>query len=282
MVKAGRPPEFLRRVHNRPVVRRRGRILVLLQLLSVPAGVALGGLLAYAAEHAIRETDLFRLREVRLEEVPGALRPTVRQRLAPLLGRNLLTTDLRPWREGLEELPLVRRAHLRRLLPHALHVRVEPPSPWGVIDADDGPFLVTAEGVLLGAAGDDARDLPHLRVPGLQLAPAREGAPVAAVAPPAGGMAAAVRLFAWLRAHAAALPGPAERVTLSADGLRVRLAQPPLTVVVGDATRLDEQADALAIWLEAGPPAAAAVDLRFRGMVVVRDPSADALAAARE
>ncbi|MFW6198831.1 MAG: cell division protein FtsQ/DivIB, partial [Acidobacteriota bacterium] len=162
----GRPPQFLRRVHNRPAMRRRGSLAVLLRLLLVAAGLGIGGGGAWMAWTQVVESPVFHLRGLDLQEVPAHLRGPVEATLDPARGHNLVMLDLDRLRVWVERIPQVHTASLRRQLPETLAVKVTERRPWGTLRTDDGLWLVDREGVVLKRLGRPEPGLPRVHLPG--------------------------------------------------------------------------------------------------------------------
>ncbi|MEE9275888.1 MAG: FtsQ-type POTRA domain-containing protein, partial [bacterium] len=142
--------------------------------------------------HAVRwarTSPLFAMEEVVLTGY-RTLAPEEIIRLSALSsGMNLFEADLEGVRGRIEAHPWVRRARVRRRLPHAVHVEIEERLPVALIG---GGAAVDREGVILGPAPRSGACLPRLE--GYEKAGARPGE---ALGGPdaAAGLAAAV-LFA--------------------------------------------------------------------------------------
>ncbi len=272
MVTTSRPrqPQFMRRVQNRPALRRKGSLVVLAQLLLVASGVAVGGGIAYWAHDYIMNNSTFRLRRLLLDGVPEGLHVTVRQELASADNANLLLTDLGPLQARLRQVPQIRAATLRLVLPDAVEVYVELRAPWGRLQTLDGVFLISSDGVVLREAGVDDSELPRLRLQ-VDLAStldARRRLPEKA--PGARWLPAAVRIVDWMRTVA---PRDLDRAELLLAEEGVFTLMDGWKILLGDDARLDAKAANLRAVLAGSPPApGSVVDLRFRDMVVVRDP----------
>jgi len=268
-----RPPQFLRRVQNRPAVRRKSNLAVFAQLMLVASGVGIGGAIGWFAYDAMMSTETFRLRDLALEGTPESLRDRVRTELSPAFGSNLLVLDLEPLRRRVERIPEVQSATIRRLLPGTVEVGVVARRTWGRVVAEDGDWAVSRDGIVLGPARG-------IVGPGLDLViecplgPALDATRrLPANLPGIGSFVDAVRIAEWLQAEGVGQFGtigalrldPRGVILLSADG------QPP--VLVGSATALGDKAERLRALAQQDPPdPTSLVDLRYRDMVVVREP----------
>lgn len=264
-----RPPQFLRRVQNKPAIRRRSNLFVFLQLLLVASGLAVGGLAAWGVHHWVHTNQVFRLRNLALQSVPQHLMPTVHERLDPHRGANLLLADLGRIRRTLETVPQVERARVRRNLPDTVEISLVIRPVWGTLQGTDARVEVSADGVVLGPASDDS--------PG---AAVRIGAPIRdavgkdgklrAEVPGAGRLRDAVAIRAWLGANDPAAFGPIDHYRLEPDGVVVVRADRPWEIAIGAAERLAAKAENLAALLRQEPPTEPSrIDLRYRDMVVV-------------
>lgn len=276
----GRSPQFLRRVHNRPAIRRRSNLAVFLQLLLVTSGLAVGGGLAWGVYHWVHHNETFRLRRLMLEQVPTDLQAVVRTRLDRARNANLLLLDVGSLQARLESIPQVQTARIRRVLPDAVEVEVVPRSPWGVLDAEDVRVLVSRDGTVLGPAHGAQDSLPRL----VLAAPIGDRLDDRSRLPQGvTGVAAfddAVRTQEWLAAHAPFAFGRVGYYRLDAIGVVLVLADHPWEIGLGDSADLQAKVDDLrALLVEDPPQGPSFVDLRYRDMVVVRDleapPSSD-------
>lgn len=267
----GRPPQFLRRVHNRPALRRRSSVAVFLQLLLVASGLAIGGGLAWGTYHWVHNNDTFRLRRLMLDAVPLELQAPVRARLDPARNANLLLLDVELLQAGLETIPQVQAARIRRVLPDAVEVEVVARAPWAMLEAADRRVLVARDGTVLGPARA-VSDLPRLRLPtslGDNLGP-RAGLP--RQVPGIDGFDDAVRVHEWLAASAPFAFGRVDHYRLDPEGVVLVLADRPWEIGLGDSASLEGKAANLQALLAEDPPDGPAfIDLRYRDMVVVRD-----------
>lgn len=276
----GRPPQFLRRVHNRPAMRRRSSLAVFFQLLLVVSGLAVGGGLAWAGHYWVHNNDTFRLRRLLLDSVPTDLRAAVRARLEPLRDANLLLLDVEVLQGGLEAIPQVQTARIRRILPDAVEVEIVPRPAWGRVDAADVGLLVARDGTVLGPARGDMASLPRLVV---RTSLGKPAGPDDRLPPDAPGIDAfddAVRIHEWLAANSPFAFGRVDHYRLGVNGVVLVLADRPWEIGIGDSASLAAKAANLdALLAESPPQGPSFIDLRYRDMVVVRDqegqPSAD-------
>ncbi len=121
----------------------------------------LGGLWAGGRLLWQREPIYFPVRVIRLEgEVRHLSLPALQSRISSRLSGGILTQDLAQLRAGVEALPWVKRAGIRRVWPDRLVIWIEERKPvayWG----EDG--LVTASGVVFRPKSDaQPEDLPRL------------------------------------------------------------------------------------------------------------------------
>ena len=268
----GRPPQFLRRVHNRPALRRRGHFLALLRLAGVAGGLLVGGFAAFAVYgHAI-DSHTFMLREVVLDEVPPSLIDAVEARVSPALGRNLLVLDLQALRRRIERLPRVQRARVRRLLPDRIEVVVEERLPWARLEATDGSYLIDKEGAILAADDGAARQLHRIRIAAAIAAAVKTSHRLPEGVAGADRLHDAVQILASLPASPATPLGRIEYARLDPEGVTLVTGGGLLEILLGDSSALEEKFLNLTALLQAAPPMGPCqVDLRFRDQVIVRD-----------
>ena len=122
-------PQFMRRVKNRPALRHRGYVRAMIRPI---VAASLLSALVYGAHYGYQRaltSPALSIQSVRLHQVPNMLIDPVRARLKPAYGANLLALDLVALRASIEELPAVRRASVRRVLPNGLVVSVEAREP---------------------------------------------------------------------------------------------------------------------------------------------------------
>lgn len=275
MVTGNRPPQFLRRVRNRPSLRRRSRLHAMIRAIGVVGGIVVLGLGARLAWDQALATERLALRRVVLHQVPAMLIEPVRARLAPRYGQNLLSMDLGEVRESVEALPAVRSASVRRVLPDGLVVSVQARRPLALLEAAAGRWLVDEEGVVLGTpvpGGDVGADLLRVRI-GLadhrQLRPGQRATRLPEVG---SDLLAALSTVVWLREHDAELGRPLDHIRIDGDGVVLVAGPPALEVVVGDASELDAKVSAVRTLLHSDPPEGpSCIDARYRDMLVVED-----------
>lgn len=273
MVGAGRKrsPKYLRRVRNRPALRRRSRLRVLLRFVLVVGGLAVGGLAAWLAFHHSVNSPTLALRQIVVDGAPPGLERQVRGRLSPALGTSLLMLDLEELQRVVVRLPRVRHATVRRRLPSSIEVSVEPRVARATVEASDGALqLVDAEGVLLGPSEEPAPELPLLRL--------RAGTSASTEAAEAGerspSLAMALRVLDWLERSGPGVVPPVDHLALDDRGVALVFAD-GLEAVIGDDGSLADKMEGLQALLADDPPETpAVVDLRFTDMVIVRDPTA--------
>ena len=271
MVGHGRPPQFLRRVHNRPRLRRKSRIVVILQLCGVVAGLGVGGIGAYFAYDWALRAEAFALERITLDPIPPELEPAVRAALEPTLGLNLLVMDLEQVKRRIEAIPQVRTATVRRVLPDALEIGVRARTAWARLETPDAAYVIDREGTVLAHASDATSALPRIEI----RASIEDRIPRNGRVPDVTGaewLPAAVRVSDWLLEVGANGFGRVDRILLDETGVTVVLLDAPWSVRLGDAVRLDEKLESMrALMLDVPPAPSSVVDLRFRDMIVVTD-----------
>lgn len=267
----GRPPQFLRRVKNRPSLRRRSRIHAMIRALLLLALVGLLGYGAWAGYEMALNTPALALRRVVLQQVPSDLIEPIRARLVPHYGENLFTLDLLELQHAVEGLPEVRGASIRRVLPDGLSVRVDPRRPRVRLVAADGEYVIDRDGVVIAAPQRATGDLLSVQVGDVKLE-ARRGQSVL-LAPGIGPqIASAVAIIEWLEREDIPLPRPLDHLRTGSEGVVLVLTQPTLEVVLGDERGLREKVLALHALLAADPPTRpSTVDVRYKDMLVVRE-----------
>lgn len=265
-----RPPQFLRRIQNRPALRRRSSLAVFAQLMLVASGIAFGGALAYFGYGYAVTSSIFALRQLDLRQVPEELRPAVRQRLAPALGANLLALSLDPLRESLEAIPVVESARLRRQLPSGLEAGVELRTTWGVLEANDGSWGVSRDAVILGPASAKDAALPHLRIREA-LTPALDATrrlPESVVG--VSYFADAIVIAESLAAEVPSWLGEVRHLRLTRKGVVVVPARHAWELLLGDSAELATKLAGGAAYTRQRPvPPGATIDLRTLEQVVV-------------
>lgn len=269
--RASRPPQFLRRVRNRPSLRRRSRLHAMIRAIGVAGGVAVVAFgVRFGLDWALT-TEALALRRVVLHQVPAMLIEPVRAQLTPRYGQNLLALDLAELRSAVETLPAVRQASIRRVLPDGLVVSVEPRRPRALLSTAAGTWVVDSDGVVLESGDGDAA-LARVVVadrPDLTLAPGDLVSSIPGVGPR---LAAALAVVERLDEGAGLLVRPIDHVRIDGEGVVLVLASPALEVVVGDDRDLERKLAAVRLLLRADPPGGpATIDARYQDMLVVRD-----------
>lgn len=276
MVAAGRKrsPKHLRRVRNRPALRRRSRLRVLMRFVLVVGGLGIGGAIAWAALHHSVNSPTLALRQIVVQGVSPALERQVRGRLSPALGTSLLMLDLEELQRVVVRLPRIRHATVRRRLPSSIEVSVEPRVAHAVVESTDGDLqLVDAEGVLLGPSDEPAAELPRLRLRAGGSGPAEAGERSPS-------LAMALRVLHWLERSGPDTVSPVDHLALDERGVTLVFAD-GLEALVGDDRSLADKMEGLQALLADDPPnTPAVIDLRFSDMVIVRDPADSASARA--
>ena len=262
-------PQFMRRVKNRPALRHRGYLRAMIRPI---AGVGVVIALVYGAQHAYQRaltSPALSIQSVRLHQVPTMLIEPVRARLKPAYGQNLLALDLLSLRRSIEELPAVRAATVRRVLPGGVVVGVEARQPAARVVGAQATYVVDREGVVLDAYARQRGRLPEIRliddgnlraVPGDQVTlDAHFGAP----------LASALAVLDWLAASNGEVPPTVRHLRLDDSG--VVLVSGRLEIIVGDEHHMDSKMSAVRSLLYANPPTEPSViDARYADMLVVR------------
>ena len=272
MVDRSRSPHFLRRVQNRPALRRKSSLVVFLQLSLVSSGLAVGGAIGYLANDYLVRHQTFRLAHLQLDETPAGLRTLVEDALRPAFGADLLTADMAAFQRRIERIPEVRTAAVRRLLPDGLAVTVEAHPAWGRLRTSDGHFLLARNGIILGAASDADSTLPELQID-LELLPVLDASRELPIELAGLNMFGdAVRIVDWLAGEGAGQFGRVAGFRLDHRGVIVVPADGSAPVLLGGSANLAEKAERVrALRAREEPPTTSLVDLRYRDMVVVRD-----------
>ena len=190
--------------------------------LLIAFALLVGALLAW---FVARESSLFGVREVRVEEAPPLVAAQVRRALRDELGRSLLKVDVGAAERALEQLPTVQSATLDRAFPNELHVVVVPERAVALVRQGSHSAIVSARGRVMRKVDRVARpELPRIWVPrNVDLTPGRITE---------GQLAVAVRAVTPLAAGG--FPGRVSSVRATADELTLRLRS-GLEVRLGDA-----------------------------------------------
>ena len=141
-------PQFMRRVKNRPALRHRGYLHAMIRPIVV---ASLLSALAYGAYYGYQRaltSPALSIQSVRLHQVPNMLIEPVRARLKSAYGKNLLALDLVALRASIEELPAVRSAGVRRVLPDGLVVSIEARTPKVRVVGERHAYIIDRDGVV--------------------------------------------------------------------------------------------------------------------------------------
>ena len=262
-------PQFMRRVKNRPALRHRGYLHAMIRAIAV-AGVLVA--LFYGGQYGYQKaltSPALSVQSVRLHQVPTMLIEPVRARMKPAYGQNLLALDLLSLRRSIEELPAVRSAGVRRVLPSGLVVSIEARQPVALVVGEQRSYVVDRDAVVLDAYENGHSRLPEIRVVDggeLQSAPGHY-----LTEDPTFGRSiiAAIGVVEWLAASDGALPRSVQHLRVDTSG--VVMVNTRMEIVVGDEKNMDSKMSAVRSLLYANPPTERSViDARFTDMLVVR------------
>jgi cell division protein FtsQ len=125
--------------------------------LLIAFGLLAGVLLAWLVA---RESSLFAVREVRVEQASPLVAAQVRRALREELGRSLLKVDATAAERRVEMLPTVQAATIDRAFPNELHVVVAPEQAVALVRQGKASAIVSARGRVMRKA--DRRGRPQL------------------------------------------------------------------------------------------------------------------------
>lgn len=265
-VPAAGEPRYLRPGGNREVRRRRQRRTALRAVLWCCLWLAGAAIAAFGFRGAwllLTDPVRFPLERVIVRGAGDRVDRQIEAQLAPLLGRNVLTIDIAGVERVASGHPWVRSATVRRRLPSAVLVLVEPRAVAALVLAGDGVHMVDESGSDIGRYGP--RDAAENRLV------------LTGVMGPAG-RASAERLSAGLRAsRALAERAPEFAASLSTldlsrpDRLTATLRdfRPPVYLNRDDPLRNLDRLAEVRKWLEAGGTDVDYIDLRFRDRIAV-------------
>lgn len=262
-------PQFMRRVKNRPALRRRGYLHAMIRPL---AGVGVLIALFYGAQYGYQQalnSPALSIQSVRLHQVPNMLIEPVRARLQPAYGQNILALDLAALRESIEELPAVRRAAVRRVLPGALVVSIEARQPMARVVGEQTSYVIDGEAVVLGTVDRRRARLPEIRLVDGGTLRSKPGQRLTLDPTHGPGLVAALAVLDWLAQSDGALPNTVNHVRVDETGVVLVTAR--LEIIVGDARNMDSKIAAVRSLLHANPPVEPSIiDARYTDMLVVR------------
>ncbi|MGD8331138.1 MAG: FtsQ-type POTRA domain-containing protein [Acidobacteriota bacterium] len=261
-------PHFMRRVKNRPALRRRGIVHAMIRPIVVVAALVA---LAYGGHFGYRKaltSPALSIQSVRLHQVPTMLMEPVRARVQPAYGQNLLALDLAQLRASIEELPAVRSAQVRRVLPAQIVVTVVPRTPKARVVGDAASYIIDTDAVVLDTWDQIRTRLPEIRVVdggALVSAPGRRLTQDAAWGT---SLLDALDVIDWMAQSDGAVPTVVNHLRIEEHG--VVLVTSRLEIVVGDARAMDTKMAAVRSLLRANPPAEPSIiDARYHDMLVV-------------
>ena len=236
--------------------------------------VSLFSALAYGAHYGYQRaltSPALSVQSVRLHQVPNMLIEPVRARLRPAYGENLLALDLVALRASIEELPAVRSAGIRRVLPDRLVVSIEAREPTARVVGERHTYIIDREGVVLDTYDRRRPPLPEIRLidgGSLESAPGRR-----LTADPQHGrvLLSALAVVDWLAQAGGEIPKPINHIRVDGAGIVLVAVPGRLEIVVGDDRRLDAKMAAVRSLLYANPPTEPSIiDARYTDMLVVR------------
>ena len=264
-------PHFMRRVKNRPALRHRGYVHAMIRpIVAVALLCGLGFGAHYGYQRALTSPALS-IQSVRLHQVPNMLIEPVRARLKPAYGENLLALDLVALRASIEELPAVRTAGVRRVLPDGLVVSVEARQPKVRVSGERNEYVIDREGVVLDTYDQRAATLPEIRLVdggSLEAAPGRR-----LTADPRHGAAllSAMAVVDWLAGAGDEIGEPVNHIRVGGAGIVLVAAPGRLEIVVGDERRMAAKMTAVRSLLRANRPTEpSTIDARYTDILVVR------------
>jgi len=238
---------------------------VFLQLSLVSLGIAVGGVMGWLGSEYVHRNQTFRLRELRVEEVPAELQPAVQAVLTPAYGTNLLTIDLDWIHRQVQRIPAVRSTTVRRVLPDTVHVAVEARQAFVRFESPDWTRAVSRDGVVLGEARTTAV-LPVIRVNDALSVGNDRLLPDAFAAT----FEDAALLLEWMPEADRELFRRLRHVRIERRGIVAVLQTPSWEILFGDGSRLDAKLAGMVSTLRSEvPDNGALIDLRYDGMVVV-------------
>ncbi len=267
----GKSPQFLRRVKNRPALRRRNRLHAVIRAVVVVGIIAALAYGAYFAYQQALTTPRLALQRVVLHQVPTQLIEQVREKITPHYGQNLLALDLEELQSRIESIPEVRSASVRRTLPDGLVVRVEARQPRALLQAADGTFVIDRDGVVISASETDMRQLTTVRMEKVGLY-ARRGQTVIQTIGFGPKVADVITVLEWFEQSQTGLARRINHLRIDEEGIVVVLTQPELEILLGDAQSLAAKIEAVeALLVSDRPTGPVVVDARYRDMLLVRD-----------
>ncbi len=261
----GRPPQFMRRVRNRPALRRRSNLAVFLQLSLISLGIAVGGVIGWLGNEYVQRNETFRVRHLRVDEVPPDVQLAVESVLQPALGANLLTLEMDWVQRQVRSIPAVHATTVRRVLPDTIRVSVQVRAAFARVEAGNVSRAVSRGGVVLGA------ESPTMGLPVVRVAGAFEvGKDRRLQGDVATRFDNAAAILEWLPQADLALYRRLDHVRLEPRGVVAVLDTPHWEIIFGDASRLDAKLAGMVSILRVEPPEPRSlIDLRYGNMVVV-------------
>lgn len=257
---------FLRpRVRTRVRTRRRGRSARLVLILQASAVLILLGAAAWAAWWRVATSERLRVQRVEVSGSHFLSEGEVRELLGPAVGEHILSLDIEALGARLRSSPWVEDATVTRALPDLLRVQVRERVPLALAEVDR-LYLMDSEGDLVDIYGPRTGvfDLPIVRgLQGIEEAQRRDRA----------------RRAGALLADLGELAEEISEVFVEPSGdLRVVLRGPGEVLLFREPPYRHRFLTFLSLRRELAEKASGALhfDLRFRGRIYARRPSASA------
>ena len=141
--------ERLRRSRRKKTLRRALTIVFSLWGIGMVAGAL------YLGRHYLVHSDRFNLRHTEIAPTGHASREELHRVAASHSGRNLFRLDVGAIAEELQQIPWVRKAAVKRILPNRIHCAIEERVPRGLARIKDQIWLVDEEGVAIDRYGKE-------------------------------------------------------------------------------------------------------------------------------
>ena len=145
-----------RRAHLKPARRRTWRTR-LLPALKYAATLALAAYAIYRGEDLVAHARVLQIDRIVVRGNERLSTSDVLAMLDPMLGENLVRSDLESWRKRLLASSWVRDASLRRWLPSTVEVALTERQPIGIGRLNGALHLIDEHGVLIDDYGPDRK-----------------------------------------------------------------------------------------------------------------------------